>query len=140
MRTFLAFVGLCVLLGSAGWIGTRFATPEKLPATVDDPFEGIRLEYHQEKDIRVTCSRQASSKSGPSRNCVQLQVDALREYERMDGLYPAESSGLQAIETCEARTRKKTVDATDYVLLLSCVTRELERIEAGQLGNVTFVD
>ncbi len=143
MRTFLAIVGLSALLGGAGWIGSRLredpAEVEEVEVEID-PFEGIELPYRHEKSIRITCSKLAPSKSGPSRDCVQRQAAALKEHQLMQAIYPNGSRGLEALTRCEARATNRNGRTVDFVLLVDCANRKLGNIEASRLGNVEFLD
>lgn len=141
MRTFLAIVGLLALLGGTGWIGSRLGQDAAADVETEiDPFEGIELPYQHEKSIRITCSRQAPSKAGPSRDCVQRQAAALKEHQLMEAIYPNGSTGLAALKKCEARATDRSRWTVDFVQLVDCANRKLGNIEAGRLGNVKFID
>ncbi len=118
------FLGIIAILGLAGFAYSMGSSGGTAPA--GDPFEGFDLDFKARKNIGLTCSEDYGQDEPPSRSCVEVQVAALRTYQRMRDTYPRDSKGAKALKRCWADPGR--AKRTDYVAVVDCAEKKIGRI------------
>ncbi len=114
------------ILAIGGLAGLAYSTGSSGSAEVGDPFEGFDLDFGARKNIGLTCSEDYGQDEPPSRSCVEVQVVALRTYQRMRDTDLRYSKGAKALKRCWADPGR--AKRTDYVAVVDCAEKKIGRM------------